>query len=151
MYCAACGSELKIGLNYCNRCGARVSQADAEARRSATDNLSNSLGAVGVFGLIGYVVLTIFLVKSDAHPGSLVLISLFYLATLFGICFMILRQLKAIPGKSSAQNIDFQNNFQAEQINAANTAQLEEPKQQPISVTEHTTRTLDKVESKFKG
>lgn len=148
MYCAACGNQIKLGLNYCNRCGTKVVNLDSEVNKSLSANLSSSLGYIGGFGLLGYIFVLLILIKTEAHPGALILLSFFYLATLLGICFMILRHLKTLPSKSPSQNTDFQNNFQTGQLEAANTAQLEEPKQQPISVTENTTRTLDKVESK---
>ena len=145
MYCANCGSEIKPELNYCNRCGVRVAKIDNDIRKSLSENLSSSLGYIGGFGLIGYIFVALVLVKNGVPGNALAAISLFYLATLFGICFMILQQIKTLPGKSSAQNADFQNNFQTGALDAANTAQLEESKQPPISVTEHTTRTLDEV------
>lgn len=143
MYCSECGSQIKSELNYCNRCGARVGRMEKEDRSLST-GLSNSLGAIGVFGLIGFIFVVMVLVKNGVTGNSLAAISFFYLATLFGICVMILQQLKMLPKKSTRQ--DFQNNFQPPRLDAANTAQLEESKQTPISsVTEHTTRTLDEV------
>jgi hypothetical protein len=149
MFCANCGSQIKAGLNYCSRCGTKITQIDSEVKISLSESLSTSLGYIGGFGLVGYIFVALILVKNHVDPAVLVLISLFYLGTLFGISYMILQQLRMLPGKFSAKNTDFQSDFQTGQLEAANTAQLEEPKQQPISVTEHTTRTLDKVESKF--
>jgi uncharacterized membrane protein YvbJ len=147
MYCANCGTQIKPGLNYCNRCGAKISRADLEARNSVSANLSGSLAYIGGFGLVGYIFILLILLKNDVHPAALMLLSGFYLVTLLAICFMILRHLKTAAPATA--NIDFQNNFQTGQLEAAMTAQLEEARQQPASVTEHTTRTLDKIESKF--
>lgn len=121
---------------------------DSEVQLSLSDNLSSSLGYIGGFGLVGYIFVALVLVKNGVPANVLAAISLFYLGALFGICFLILQQIKTLAGKSKAQNPDFQNNFQPQQLDAATTAQLEEPKQQPISVTEHTTRTLDKIKTK---
>jgi len=145
MYCSTCGSQIKAGLNYCSRCGTKVTRIDLEVQKSISDNLSSSLSYIGVFGFIGFIFVVIALVKTNVHPGALILLSLFYLVTLLGICFMILRYLKTSQVKSTVNNTDFQNNFQPSQLEAADTAQLEEPRQQPISVTEHTTRTLNKT------
>jgi hypothetical protein len=144
MYCAHCGSQIKDGLNYCSRCGAKITQIDAEVKISLSENLSSSLGYIGGFGLIGYIFVALILVKNHVDPTLLFLLSFLYLGALFGISYMILQQLRMLPGKLSAKNTNFQNDFQTGQLEAANTAQLEEPKQQPLSVTEHTTRTLDK-------
>ena len=151
MYCANCGSQIQSGLNYCSRCGTKVTKIDSEVQISLSENLSSSLGYIGGFGLIGYIFVALILVKNHVEPPVLIIISFFYLAALFGICFMILQQLRMLPGKLSAKNTDVQSSFQTGQLDAGATAQLEEPKQQPISVTEHTTRTLDKVEAKFKS
>ena len=151
MYCEKCGNEIKAGLNFCSRCGARVSsQSGSEiARRSPTEGLSNALGAIGVFGFIGYIFVALVLLQNSGH-NALVAVSFFYFASLFGICFMILNNMKTLSAGSQSQNADFQNDLQTGQLKGANaTAQLEEPKQQPISVTENTTRTLDKIESKL--
>ena len=152
MYCEKCGNEIKAGLNFCSRCGARVSsQSGSEiARRSPTEGLSNALGAIGVFGFIGYIFVALVLLQNNAH-NALVAVSFFYFASLFGICLMILNNLKALAASSRSQSADFQNDLQTGELKGANTAQLEEPKQQPIpvSVTENTTRTLDRVESKL--
>jgi hypothetical protein len=148
MFCANCGSRIKAELNYCNRCGARVLKIDSEVQKSLSDNLSGSLGYIGGFGLVGYIFVALVLVKNGVPPNVLAAISFFYLGALFGICYLILQQLKTLPRKSQAQNMDFQSNLQFQQLDAATTAQLEEPREMPISVTENTTRTLDKIESK---
>jgi hypothetical protein len=147
MYCSSCGSAVKSELNYCSRCGAKMFRADSERQQSVSNNLSGSLAYIVAAGLGGFIFLLVILLKKDVHPGALITLSLFYLLTLLGICFMILRHLKT--EKPSAQNIDFQASFPTGQIEAAKTAQLEEARQQPASVTDHTTRTLDKIESKF--
>ena len=146
MFCSNCGSQIQPELNYCNRCGTRVVKADDDSRKSLSENLSGSLGYIGGFGLVGYIFVALVLVNNGVVGNSLAAISFFYLATLFGICFMILQQLKTFPKNKKNQNTEFQNDFKSEYLKTANTAQLEESKQTPISsVTDHTTRALDKV------
>jgi hypothetical protein len=148
MFCANCGSQIKAELNYCNRCGTRVVKMDSDMQKPVADNLSSAIGYIGGSGLFCFIFIVLILVKNNVNPTVLVAISLAYLCALFGICSMILQHLKTLPGKSQAQNMDFQGNFQSRQLDAATTAQLEEPREMPISVTENTTRTLDKVKSK---
>jgi uncharacterized membrane protein YvbJ len=145
MYCSNCGSQVKPELNYCSRCGMRVAKNDSEAQKSIAENLSSAVGYIGGFGLLGFIFVTLVLVKNGIHPTALVFISLFYLASLFGICFLILQQIKNLPGKSRAEKPESQNDFQNEQLNPADTAQLEAPREPFISVTENTTKTLDEV------
>jgi hypothetical protein len=144
MYCSNCGSQIKPELNYCSRCGTKVAKNDAE-NSSMAENLSAALGYIGGFGLIGFIFVALVLVKNGVPANALAAISFFYLATLFGICFLILRQTANFSGKTSAKNKDFHNNFQAEQLGAATTAQLDAPREPVASVTEKTTRTLDEV------
>lgn len=145
MYCSNCGSQIIPELNYCNRCGAKVAKIDAEMQKTVAQNLSSSLGYIGGFGLIGFIFVALVLVKKGIDSYALAAISFFYLSALFGICYLILQQTARLSEKSAARNFAFNHDFQSEQLGAANTAQLEEPKQTPISITENTTKTLDDV------
>ena len=145
MYCANCGVQINQELNYCNHCGAKVSKVELETRKTIAENLSSSLGYIGGFGMFGFIFVVLVLVKNGVHPTALTFISLFYLASLFGICFLILRQTAGFSKKSLPENKKTQPGFQTGQLNSANTARLEEHREPVISVTENTTRTLDKV------
>ena len=145
MYCSNCGSQVKPELNYCNRCGIRVAKEDSETQKTIAANLSSAVGYVGGFGLLGFIFVTIVLVKNGIHPTALTFISLFYLTSLFGICFLILQQIKNLPGKSGAERTELQATPQNQQLNSVTTAQLEAPNEPFMSVTETTTRTLDEV------
>lgn len=145
MYCSNCGSQIKPELKYCSRCGTRVSKGAEDAQKSIAENLSAALGYIGGFGLVGYIFVALVLVKNNVPVNALIAISLFYLAAIFGICYFILQQTANFTEKSAARNSDFHHNFQTDQLGAANTAQLEEPIQTLLSVTENTTKTLDEV------
>lgn len=123
----------------------RVAKNDSDAQKSIAENLSSAIGYIAGGGLLGFIFVTLVLVKKGIHPTALTFISLFYLASLFGICFLILQQIKNLPGKSRAEKTKFQTDFQNEQLNPVNTAQLEEPREPFISVTDNTTKTLDEV------
>ena len=123
----------------------RVAKNDSEAEKTVVANLSSAVSYVGGFGLLGFIFLMVVLVKKGIHPTALTFISLFYLSALFGICFLILQQIKNLSGKSQTKKREFQQDFQNEQLNPATTAQLEEPREPFISVTDSTTKTLDEV------
>jgi uncharacterized membrane protein YvbJ len=149
VFCSNCGSRINTELNFCSRCGTKVVKNDSETQKSVSENLSSSLGYIGGFGLIGFIFVALVLVRNNVPVRALMAISLFYLGALFGICYLILQQIAVASsaGKSSAPVSDFRNNFQPEQLNPANTAQLESPREEPagVSVTENTTKTLDEV------
>lgn len=143
MYCAACGNQLKKGLNYCNSCGARIVDSEDAKGRSRVENVSTAVGFIGVGGLIGFIFLVKILLDNSVHEPVMVITLLAYLATIFGICFLLIKQLAGKSEKSD-QNIEFQNEI-LKAIKSADTNQLEEPKQAPASIIENTTRTLDKI------
>jgi hypothetical protein len=145
VYCANCGSQIMPELNYCNRCGAKVAKIEAETRKSVSENLSSSLAYIAGFGLVGFIFVVLVLVQNHVDNYTLGAISFFYLSALFGICYLILQQIRASAPKSSAPVSDLQHNFQPDQINPVNTAQLEPSRQAAAGVTEHTTKTLDEV------
>ncbi|MEJ7622405.1 MAG: hypothetical protein WKF34_00275 [Pyrinomonadaceae bacterium] len=142
MYCSGCGTEVEAGLNFCKRCGNRVGGAESS---SVAENLSRSLGYIGGFGLVALMIGAFLLVKANVAPEALVLISIFYLATLFGICFLILRQTAGLSSGNTVRSDNRQQDAAAAYLKPVTTAQLSESADIPIGVTEHTTKTLDEV------
>lgn len=149
MYCSSCGSRIQPELNFCSRCGAKVAKSDSETSKAEMDALSTAVAAIGVFGFVGYIFVALILVKNAVPVNALVVVSLFYLGALFGICRLILQQMNKISGKSFASIHNPYNNFQTGELNQANTAQLETAgdiaSATVASVTENTTKTLDEV------
>jgi hypothetical protein len=143
MYCAGCGNQIKKGLNYCNSCGARVSDPIEEKMSSITQNISTAIGFIGVGGIVAFIFLVKILLENNVAEPVMVITLLAYLATIFGICFLLIKQMAGSSEKSD-RHIEFQNEV-LKAIKSADTNQLEEPKQAPASVVENTTRTLDKV------
>ena len=143
MYCSTCGSEHESGLNYCKRCGNRVA---GNERSAVAENLSSALGYIGGFGLLGFIFALYLMMRSPIiAPGTIMIVSFLYLVTLFGICFLILRQTAPFTlGARRASGGDGGTGTPA-YLRPATTAQLNEPTQPPISVTEQTTKSLDEV------
>jgi hypothetical protein len=137
MHCSGCGTELEAGLNYCKRCGKRV----REEKSAVGQGLTNALGAIGVFGVLGFVAALYVMLRSPIiAPGTIMVVSFFYLATLFGVLFLILKQTELFTHKGQS-NDDVQPESAA-YLNTPATAQLGESTLEPISVTEHTTKDL---------
>lgn len=87
------------------------------------------------------------LTRSDLPPGLIVPISFFYFASLFGICFMVLRfGSKTLKGPKQEKVFDTGELAPPAYLSPVTTAQLEEARSFGIgSVTDRTTRTLDEV------
>lgn len=141
MFCVGCGSQIQSGLNYCNRCGRRVAD---DAGSGGTSPLA-VVGQTAGVGFVSFIFILLVLTKYSALPPDLLLpITFFYFAALFGICFMLLRH-----GTPKASNLELprnDNETQASYLRPVTTAQLEEARDFGIdSVTDATTRTLDKV------
>lgn len=142
MYCSTCGSLINEKLNYCNRCGARVDKlATVEKPSKALGLLSAATGFVGIGGLALTVGLIAILLNFSVKPEVLVMLTLAFLATVFSICFLIIRQISQMSNTSTSKKEKLLEN---PQLNQPFTMQLEEPRQPARSVTENTTRTLEK-------
>ncbi len=142
MFCSGCGGQIDAALNYCNRCGNRVSKGDTS---SVADNLSQAITYVGVFGLMGFIFVTVILIRKEVPYDAFVPIAIAYLSALVAICWMLIRhsfQLTKLKIEASRPTANVPDpNY----LSPRTTAQLGEPTQQPASVIEHTTRTLDKI------
>ena len=144
MFCSGCGSQIQSGLNYCNRCGRRVNEDESKTAASIAESMASSLGYIGGFGFLGYIFVALVLVKNGVTPNYLVPITFFYFASLFGICFMILKQTELFRGNRTPRG---EPSFREDPpyLRPVTTAQLLESYDSPASVTDHTTRTLDEV------
>ena len=158
MYCATCGSLINQELNYCNRCGAKVDKlATAGEKSEGVEYLSMATGFVGLGGLGMTLGLIAILLNYKVIPEVVVMLTLAFLSTVFGISYLMLQQISRMAKSSSSEKTLEKAN--PARLGAVNTAQLEEYQQparslleehqQPAqSVTENTTRTLDEVLAK---
>jgi hypothetical protein len=147
MYCSNCGNSVNKKLKYCNSCGERLSKQ--ESKNSTPGEMLDSIletvlwTSLSAFGiLIGLVAV---LLRSDVAPQLVVIVAFAYLATVFGICFTLLRQIpKLVDAKLNApkHEADY---LPAAQLYSKTTAQLEEHREPVESVTAQTTRSLDEV------
>jgi uncharacterized membrane protein YvbJ len=152
MFCQKCGNSVDEHLSYCNRCGSKLFNEDVSPQATANSvatNLSMAVGFTGLGGLGILVGLIAVLLKNNATPGLIGIIATLYLAVLFGICFLMIQQISRLTklSQSSDEKTLKESSF-AGQLKAVNTTQLEEHREPVMSVTEHTTRTLDEVAMK---
>lgn len=145
MYCPNCGKTVNQKLKYCNGCGERLSKA-AEIDKDGTpgkmlDNILTTLFLVVMFGLGILVGLVAVLLGNNVEPRFVMFIAIAYLAAVFGICYTLLSQVpKLIDARLKSESSDRETGFQP-----LTTAQLEEYREPAMSVTDHTTKTLDEV------
>lgn len=148
MYCERCGKHIDDALNFCNACGAQIKKEKGE-KQSVLTALITALIVVSTAGLGVLVGLMAILLDKLANPEPAFVFALFYLATLFGIAFMIMRQIsKLIDVNVRANENDVPRMTGRHEplvpLPARSTNQLEEFRQ-PASVTDSTTRMLDKI------
>jgi len=148
MYCERCGKQIDNALNFCNACGAQLKKEKSE-QQSALNMLITALIVVCTAGLGVLIGLMAILLNKIQTPEPAFIFAIFYLATLFGISFLIMRQIsKLIDAKLIGKdNSDLPRVRREEpliQLPPKTTNQLEDFRE-PASVIENTTRTLDEV------
>lgn len=147
MYCAGCGSVINSELNYCKSCGLRlISDEKSENYNRILKTLIITFGVITIVGL-GILIALIALLLDRGAPEKIVGITLvFYLACFTAIEFILGSQIsKLISASIQKDKKSTSEIVQPAQISGRNTAQLPEPTQMPISVTEHTTQLFDKI------
>jgi hypothetical protein len=146
MYCDRCGKRIDDALNFCNSCGAQLKGNDNDIdRKSVLNSLVVALIviATGGLGILAGIIAILF--ESVGKPEPVFVFALIYLAVLFGICFLILRQISKLLDLSSVgSGRRSKDPAPPVQLPRRNTARLEEFRE-PASVTDQTTRTLDKI------
>ena len=146
MYCSKCGSQISGKLNYCNICGGKLTNVSDDLRKPALISLIVSLGVISVIALGGVIGLIALLLERGVKDESIFMLAGIYLTTFFCVAFLIARQIsKIISPKTEKAESSSQAYQPPAQLSAPNTAQLEEPRQQPFSVTDNTTRTFDEA------
>lgn len=144
MYCSTCGTLINTELNYCNRCGARVDKLATVEKSPATVYLAMATGFVSLGGL-GLTVGLIAVLLKNAMPPQVIIIALVcFLATVFGISFFLIQQLSKLINASISPKENYSEKSKPAELGAINTAQLPEHREPVGSVTENTTRTLEK-------
>jgi hypothetical protein len=98
-----------------------------------------------MFGLGILVGLVAVLLGNNLNPTFVTMIAIAYLAAVFGICFMLLRQVpKLVDARLKVNNLE--EDFR-ERVRLAPpwVARLDEYREPAMSITDRTTKTLDRV------
>jgi hypothetical protein len=151
MYCSSCGTAVNQGLSYCNYCGAELNRkpggAGPKLSETTLESLVWAIVAVTVVGL-GVVIGLMAVMKEVLHfnEGLIIAFSLLSFLSFLGIdCVFIWVLLRLRIGDKEAGGVTQQKGISTTELGDTKARMLPEPL---LSVTEHTTRTLDPVESK---
>jgi len=140
MFCSRCGKQIDDCLKFCNGCGAQIKKEDD----SPLTTLVTALIIIGTAGLGILVGLSAVLLDKIPTFEAVLIFGVVYLGVLFGICFMIMRQItKVIDADLGRRRLPETEKPFAE-LASRSTNQLDEFRE-PASVTDQTTRTLDKI------
>ena len=147
MFCSTCGNSVNENLNYCNTCGAKIGKNGLETSNSSSHSLSVAVGFIGVAGLFGFIMVLKMLLENHVDPTVMVIILVSYLVTLFLLCAVLVGHIWKHSGDFKVNINQTPEDYSApKQFRTVNTNQLEEAREPFIgSVTDNTTRTLDKV------
>ena len=103
-------------------------------------------GAIGVVGLIGFFPILKVLLDSRLDQPAILMILAAYLATVFLFFAVLVGHVWKHSGDIRVKvNDRGEDNREPQPFRGVNTAQLDEYREPSMSVTDHTTKTLDKV------
>lgn len=146
MYCSTCGNSISGALKYCKNCGVKlVKDEEEDTPESILDNLLTTLCFVALGGLGILVGLVAVLLGKAVYFQLVAVIAIAYLTALFGICYMLLSQIPKLIDAKLNRKSEQGERTEIAQLYAKNTAQLAEAREPAASVTENTTRTLEKA------
>ena len=145
MYCESCGKKIDESLNYCNGCGAAL-RTEVRSQKGLAAFLIASLTLTSISGLVVLAILIAILVdRVSPRIEPVFIFGGVYLFILFGICFLIMRQVsRVISHELNLKEVPKRTIEPLVQLPPRSTNQLDEFRE-PASVTDQTTRTLDKV------
>lgn len=145
MYCESCGKKIDESLNYCNGCGASL-RSEVRSQKGLAAFLIASLTVISISGLLILAMLIAFLIdKVTPRIEPLFVFGGVFLFVLFGIAFLIMRQVsRVISHELNIREVPKRMAEPLVQLPPRSTNQLDEFRE-PASVTDQTTRILDKV------
>ena len=145
MHCPACGKALPRRMKYCSQCGAQLTlekDTESERKEKRFDDYVDGIFWITVFGL-GLILGGMVLMKQVLHLSQGLIIAYMIISsttflTVFGVCLWELIRI-ARGSKRADENADeeqFDTNKLAE-------AKPQRSLEEPMSVIEDTTRTLE--------
>ena len=154
MYCSTCGVAVTEGLSYCNYCGAKLSGAKGdnpiEPAAVKPETLVAAMVFVFVFGLVAITLLTgVMKGVLNLDVGQILpftLLSFLIMLSIEGVCLRLLLRRKRDP-EEPGDTVRLKGQA-TKGLDAAQARALPDP---VPSVTEHTTRAFEPIQSQRKA
>ncbi len=154
MYCSSCGVAVVQGLSYCNYCGAKLNGVKDETRIKSSEAKPEMLVAamvfVFVFGLVAITLLTgVMKGVLNLDVGQILpftLLSFLIMLSIEGVCLRLLLRRKRDP-EEPGDTVRLKGQA-TKGLDAAQARALPDP---VPSVTEHTTRAFEPIQSQRKA
>ena len=149
MHCSRCGAAINEELNFCSKCGERVRRNEpvdgGKRPKSILETLSAAAIAIGIGGMI-FLVGLVAVLLDKAEPPFVLALAAIYIVSWLAIMILLIRQISRVIEADLKDKKTVPEFVPPGQIAGHGTAQLHEPRDFGIgSVTEHTTRTLEKT------
>ena len=152
MYCSTCGVAVAQDLSYCNYCGAKLGENDQSAGKSSEvrpEFLLSAMIALFIFGLVAITalmgVMKVILDLPVERVLAFALLPFLVMLLIEGLCLrMLLRRNRDVAETEAAA---LSQEKPTKELDPARERLLSEP---AASVTDHTTRTLEPVDSERK-
>lgn len=151
MYCPTCGNQVAEGLKYCNRCGESLAggpESPAAGLTGPAWAFSLAISLITLAGLAMLFVLALKLIRGagDFTPAAGVMM-LSVLILIFLVDLLLAWQFSRVVGLQRARDKSAgrARPDARPELSERQPARLDAPREPFISVTEHTTRTLDTV------
>lgn len=155
MFCANCGKSVNEIQNFCNGCGARIGKSEMTVYQPPPTPPSPQLfvaaGLVGVTGIVGFFAVLKILLESRLDQFGVIVVLAAYLIAVFKLTSLMFEQFRRRRDQTDRRDSTIEDyEAPAALPRQANTNQLEAMRETFIpSITEETTRTLDRAESKY--
>jgi hypothetical protein len=149
MYCSNCGQSLNGDLNYCNSCGTKVERKAPAVSNSLSKPIAFAAIVIGGGGLFAFVPLLRELLRSSLDQALILIILVAYLLTVVLMFSVLIGNARKYLGEEKVKGGSVDDAYVSPaSFRSVNTAQLNEPRDPPDSVTDHTTRMLENVQVK---
>ena len=152
MYCSSCGANLVQGLSYCNRCGNNLMPPESLVSATKPKGLVLAIPfgflmitgiAVGGLALVFAFIMEFF--KRGLPMDSLMTLAIIGLVMLFAIAALLSRQLSRLIS-AYLETDEPREKLKKTKLNIKQQPDEIAASLEPVmSVTEHTTRTLDPI------